>query len=238
MRTVILVAIFSGGLAGAVTQLFVPAPKNIEPQTADVSAKAEVKPQDLSGLIRRLKAMEQRLSRVEDASEPATATRKDASGSPSEHTAKRTQDVGDMEQLQTKAQRAVDKALETLNSEESPLREAVSGIVQDEMKNRMEEWRAFRTARGEARDEERLDQLEKAVGLEPQQRIQLLDLLKTERSDRRALRREARDTMDFRAMGQKRRDLRARTDAAASEVLSPEQHEAWQQSRIDRRRRR
>ena len=237
MRTVILVAIFSGGLAGAVTQLFVPAPKN-EPQTADVPAKAEVTPQDLSGLIRRLKAMEQRLSRVEDASEAARAIRKHAPGSPPGSTAKRTQDVGDMKQLQTKAQRAVDKALESLNSEESPLRSAVSGIVQDEMKNRMEEWRAFRTARGEARDEERLDQLEKAVGLEPQQRVQLLDLLKTERSERRALRREARDTMDFRAMGQKRRDLRARTDTAASDVLSPEQNEAWLEGRKDRRRRR
>ncbi|MEE2757844.1 MAG: hypothetical protein VYA30_14400 [Myxococcota bacterium] len=240
MRSVILMAIVSGGLAGALTHFFVSPAKHIEPPTSGTVAQAQNATSSVDALVRRIHALEQRLSHIEENSEKNVGRSARTVTPPKVDpiSAQKGLVRDDVRRLSQRTQQVVASAIDDLKSDDSPLRQAVSGIVQDEMKNRMAEWRAFRTARGEARDEERLDQIEKAVGLEPQQKVQLLDLLRNERSERRSLRREARETMDFKAAGLKRRELRARTDAAAADILNQEQNEAWLESRSDRRRRR
>ena len=237
MRSVIFVAILFGGVAGGLSSKLLSTKKDHSPSDAIKQSDVRRQSPEHAGLVRRIAALEQRISRIEE--RPIADSRRALStNQPKRIDTPNVLDSGSASLTRQAPRLVIERAMEELVSEESPLRQAVSGIIQDEMKNRMEEWRAFRTARGEARDEERVEKIERTVGLKPVQKFKLLELLKNERSERRMLRREARDTMDFKAIGQKRRELSARTDAAAAEFLNEEQQDAWQESRKFPRRRR
>ena len=71
--------------------------------------------------------------------------------------------------------------MEALESDASPLRRAVQGMIDDSMENRRQEWRAVRRAHGEARDQDRLKGFLKLVDLNDGQTSAMTDALDAER---------------------------------------------------------
>ena len=124
---------------------------------------------------------------------------------------------------------------EAIRDESSSLRADVSQVVKDEFDNMRSEWRAFRKARHEIRDEEFLISLMKVVDLGDSERAQLDGLLADERLKIVEIRAKARETFDIRSARERRQELRDDTDERALEVLGSDDYEAWKELRQQRR---
>ena len=236
MRNIIIVAALAGGTAGTAAGLLkandnhdlAPVVAPLPVSGADTSGKAN----GLEQLKVRIAALEVRVSQLlADRRRPFSNAQPDSKTVSEKRTA-----ANQARNPASKLVPAVDMLVEQLEQDESPIRRAVSGIVRDQMQNRMEEWRAFRTARGEARDEERVERLGQKVQLTADQRRGLLDLLASERDQRRILWREARETMDIKSSRQKTQALREQTDESAADILGAEDFGAWKELRQEGRR--
>ncbi len=180
-------------------------------------------------LLRKVRRLEKRLAQLEEGPKTQRASRVTVES----ETAK----------LGTPADEssvAVSSIVSSLEEDNSPIRIAVQGMIDDTMENRTQEWRAVRRARSEARDEERLNGFAAKVDLSADQRQSIRDALDQERDQIRDTWRSARETMQFEGMREKMKGIRSQTDEDIAGFLSEEQIEEWKTYREEnwgRRRR-
>ena len=238
MRKIVFVAVVAGGTAGAGVGLWqgsgTPQPDPVASIPSKAAAAASLSGLELEQLKARVDALEARLKQVADRPR-GDKVKRPWGGRVAAQAESGTTKADEMRPI-SKTSPSVEAIVDELEQDESVIRRAVSGIVRDQMQNRMEEWRAFRAARGEARDEERVDRLGEKVPLTTEQRRGLLELLSAERKERRALWREARETMDVKSSREKTQALREQTDESAAGILGSEAFDAWRQMRQEGRR--
>ena len=124
---------------------------------------------------------------------------------------------------------------DALQDADSPLRTEVAQVVQDEFANMRSEWRAYRKARHEIRDEELIAALSAQVDISDRERSQLEGLLTDERRKIGEIRTKARETFDVRGAREQRREVHRQTDEAVLELLGTDGFESWKEIRGKRR---
>ncbi|MGB0648394.1 MAG: hypothetical protein ACPGQS_14515, partial [Bradymonadia bacterium] len=122
-----------------------------------------------------------------------------------------------------------------LDDLDSPARRAVNQIVRDEFENIRSEWRAFRAARHEARDDELLEELANQVDLDSDERSRIYELLQKERKEMAKVRRDARRDFDIRGGRQRSKELRLQTDSIVRDLLGGERFDTWRSLRKPQR---
>jgi len=174
-------------------------------------------------LQRRVRALERRVRKLE-------STAPTPSGDEGSTVKKRAEAPGEISSVfLTKV------VSEALRQTDSPIRAEVSQVVKDEFANMRTEWRAYRKARHEIRDEEFIADLSASVELSDQERSELESLLGEERRKIGEIRTKARETFDVRGAREQRREVHRQTDEAALELLGADGYESWKEIRGKRR---
>lgn len=237
MGKLIIVAVLSGLGSGLAVAVLLPAEPDA-PVAAAVqtdSPTATSRRSELKALEADVRQLRQRVKELE-AARPARRGARRVVRTPEQNGTSGNAPV-------VAAQRAagpVGHIVEALESDESPLRQAVQGMINDSMENRRQEWRAVRSAHREARDQDRLKGFLDLVDLNDGQTDAMKDALDAERKRMGKEWRSARETMQFEGMRERMRGHRTQTDENLAEVLTDEQFKQWKTYRKDnwgRRRR-
>jgi hypothetical protein len=241
MNKLIIVALLSGLGSGVTVALFLPQ-QSSDKETMSSSTASTVKPNsDGPTLARTVKALEDDLRYVRARLADLEAKGPQRKGPKTTIVKGAVPADGEGEVADERSPQApVAHVVEALEADESPLRVAVQGMINDSMENRRQEWRAVRRAAHEARDQDRLKGFFEKVELSEGQSEAMTTRLEEERKQIGSEWRKARQDMQFEGMRDRMRDLRRQTDADLGEVLSNEQLEQWQSYRKEnwgRRRR-
>jgi len=223
------------GMAGAAIVMTVTAPKKPEAASASgqpAPTKAASKRDDVGPLLDRVRALENQISKLK-ARDRHGKDEQVVARSPAVNV---NAEAGPTGGIPLEPSQIAQSTAAAIREDGSPVRDAVVGIIQDEIKNRRAEWRAYARARGEARDEDRLAKMSAKVDLSEATKNRLLDVMEQERKQVRALRSEVRETMDFKSFREKRKAIQQETNEGVADFLAPSQLEAWGEMRAQPRR--
>jgi hypothetical protein len=235
----LLAAVLSGGvagIAGAGIMARLATPVSLQVPVSTEARSETMVPRGVNAvgpLLDRIRELEARVTKLANSKASTGSARKVHGASLDQANMKQAQGGIPLE-----ASGLAKVTAQAILEDGSPVRGAVVGIIQDEIKNRRAEWHEYARARGEARDEERLGKMSETVELSEATRGRLLDLMNQERKQVRALRHEVRETMDFKGLREKRKTIQAATDETVSDFLEQSELEAWGEMRSTPRRRR
>jgi len=127
----------------------------------------------------------------------------------------------------------VQSFVEQLQEDNSPVRAAVQGMIDDAWQNRRQEWRAVRSASRDARNQDRIQRFSAQVDLKAEQQDAIATAIADESDKIREIRRAARENLDFEGLREKVQSVKNDTDEGLAEMLNSEQIEAWKVFRAE-----
>ena len=124
-----------------------------------------------------------------------------------------------------------EQVLEVLESEDPEVRDRLRDVIDDELHARRERRREERREQKKAQAEQMVQDLVTSHGISSSQAESLRDLLSDEHDQIRSFFEAARQHHSWGEARDKAQDLREENDTEASELLSEDAYNAWQEQR-------